>query len=110
MEFRAAREYCDALRIGGFSGWTLPKIDELEDIVADKGRGDIKGGITLADGLSLVWSRTSQRDTIESWRFNFRRWGPQQPSILGRTPGAPSDYVLSGYRVSATVLCVRKTD
>jgi hypothetical protein len=90
-----ASEYCRNLRLGGYSDWRLPTIDELEGIY-DRSLAKqykAKGPIELSD--SRVWSGTTNASG-EVWSFFF--------SYGGRSPSRTS-----GHGSAGTALCVRRS-
>jgi len=91
-----AKEYCTALRAGGFSDWRLPTIDELENLYdkSAKKAYKTKGTITLSD--SCVPSASLNPDG-EVWNFCF--------SYGGRTLTRAS-----GHGSGGRALCVRKAE
>ena len=91
-----AREYCTALRTGGFSDWRLPTVDELENLYDKnlKKANKVKGTIELSD--SCVPS-ASLNPAGEVWNFCF--------SYGGRTLTRAS-----GHGSGGRALCVRKSE
>ncbi len=91
-----AKEYCTALRTGGFSDWRLPTIDELENLYDRNSKKSyrVKGTITLSD--SCVPS-SSLNPSGEVWNFCF--------SYGGRTLTRAS-----GHGSGGRALCVRKSE
>jgi hypothetical protein len=79
VNWNQANAYCSNLRLGGFSDWRLPTIDELEGIydpsIDVPGRfadGDavtfhVKGNLKLSGGQ---WS-SSLKQAGEAWGFGF---------------------------------------
>jgi hypothetical protein len=88
-----ASDYCTGLRLGGFSDWRLPSIDELEAIYDSKlsKQYKIKGPIELVDSCVLSGTTNSSGDT---WTFCF--------SNGGRNLGGGT-----GCGTSGRALCVR---
>lgn len=91
-----AKEYCTALRTGGFSDWRLPTIDELENLYDrnSKKENKIKGTIIL--GGSCIPS-SSLNPSGDVWNFCFSYGG----KTLTRA---------SGHGSGGRALCVRKTE
>jgi hypothetical protein len=63
IEWAEAKNYCGTLRLGGFSDWRLPSVDELKSISEGKRAFDesvaiyhVKKGVFLSD--PSVWSST----------------------------------------------------
>jgi hypothetical protein len=72
VNWREANRYSQSLRLGGYSDWRLPTIDELEGIYEPDGKvgsRNTKGGIKV-DGSQ--WSRTGKM-FLWAWVFNFTR-------------------------------------
>jgi hypothetical protein len=91
-----ARDYCGTLRVGGFSDWRLPSIEELEALY-DKGAKKIyktKGPIEMSDSCALSGTTNP---TGEVWSFCFSYGG----KTLARAQGHGS---------AGRALCVRKAD
>jgi hypothetical protein len=91
-----AKEYCTALRIGGFSDWRLPTVDELENLYDrnSKKAYKVKGTIELSG--SCVPSSSINPDG-EVWNFCFSYGG----KTLTRA---------SGHGSGGRALCVRKSE
>jgi hypothetical protein len=68
---REAVKYCADLRLGGFSDWRVPEIDELAGLYdpAVPQRRHIRGGINLE--ICCAWSGTPGENSGEAWEFNF---------------------------------------
>ena len=67
-----AGTYCSKLRLGGYSDWELPTIDQLAEIYDQTQNVDgwhIKGGIRLSSGW--VWSRSTGNASGEAWFLGF---------------------------------------
>jgi hypothetical protein len=70
VDWNQATTYCTNLRLGGYTDWRLPTIDELQSIYdasANVGGNHVKGNLKI-DGVP--WSST-QKNSEEAWRFNF---------------------------------------
>jgi hypothetical protein len=78
VNWNQATAYCSNLRLGGYSDWRLPTIDELQGIYDPGSRvpgswrnGEanwrVKGNLKLS---GVPWSST-QKNAEEAWRFNF---------------------------------------
>jgi hypothetical protein len=91
LSWNDAQSYCRNLSLGGYSGWRLPTIGELESVYDSSAPKHIKGGIILLG--SYVWSSSSTASG-EIWNFYF---------------GAGSRYAndVGGGNVSGA-LCVRR--
>jgi hypothetical protein len=74
INWNQAIAYCTNLRLGGYSDWRLPTIDELKNIY-DVNAGDIhvKGNLKLSAGF--LWSST-QKNAGQVWLYAF---GTGQP-------------------------------
>jgi hypothetical protein len=94
MNSTQARDYCSALRLGGFSDWRLPTLDELSGLYDARSSKQFKakGPIELGDSCTLTGSTNNSG---EVWSFCF--------SYGGQSLRAPS-----GHGSAARVLCVRK--
>jgi hypothetical protein len=91
-----AQDYCSALRIGGFSDWRLPSIEELEGLFdkTAKKQFKTKGPIEMGDSCALSGSTNPSG---EVWSFCF--------SYGGRTLVRAQ-----GHGSAGRTLCVRKAD
>lgn len=72
VTWQEAASYCQNLTLGGYSGWRLPTIDELQGIydqTQNAGWAHIKGGIQLS---AWTWSNSAGTVSGEAWFFNFR--------------------------------------
>jgi hypothetical protein len=90
----AAQEYCRILPLGGYSGWRLPTIDELEKLYdpKDGDKNNIRKPFRLTD--YFLWSSTKQ-SSDSTWFFYFPK-------------GKRDSYLMSGAgRFRA--LCVRRS-
>jgi hypothetical protein len=69
VDWNQASNYCANLQLGGYSGWRLPTIDELQGIRDQTQAGwQIKGQI-VPTGLN--WSSSAGDTTGEAWAFFF---------------------------------------
>lgn len=72
-----ATDYCQNLSLGGYSGWHLPTIDQLDAIYDESHDNHNKGGIFITgDGASRdasreAWSITPGNASDETWVFDF---------------------------------------
>lgn len=73
LDWRAAGEYCETLRTGGFEDWRLPTLREIESLNAIWQRTGYKilGGILLTD--CCVWTSDREGDRAWTWDFRSRR-------------------------------------
>jgi len=90
VNWQKARSYCQNLRLGGYSNWRLPAIDELSEIYDAKvniagqmGSGSpatwhVKGNLQLS---GWQWSNTQGNTQWEAWIFLFAN-GKQYSSPL----------------------------
>jgi len=95
VSWNQARDYCGGLRLGEYSDWRLPTIDELEALYDAKLSKPYKakGPIELGAACSLSETKNSSG---EVWSFCF--------SYGGRTLGPPS-----GHGSQGRALCVRRS-
>lgn len=94
MNAGQAREYCTNLKLGGFSDWRLPTLDELSALY-DKSSSKhfkIKDPLELGDSCAMT---SSTNNSGEVWSFCF--------SYGGQSLRAPS-----GHGSAGRVLCVRQ--
>jgi len=87
VDWNQAKDYCRNLRLGGYSGWSTPSIDELAGIYGETQNDNgwhIKGGIQL----SSRWGWSSNRNRSfpvlyrEAWNFSFDN-GKRYSSLRG---------------------------
>ncbi len=70
LTWEAANEYARQLRLGGYSDWRLPTIEELEPLYDPKGGKEYN--IRKPFQLTSHWVWSSTREGSDSaWRFNF---------------------------------------
>lgn len=100
VHWRQANTYCADLRLGGYSNWRLPTIEEIATMydageVSTCGLSEchIKPGITLSS--SVEWSSSAGTASSEAWVFDF---GNGRPASLIRTVS-----------ISKRALCVRSS-
>lgn len=88
-----AISYCGSLRLGGYSDWRMPTIDELEAIYDSKlsKQHKVKGPIQLSDSCAMSGTTNNSG---EPWGFCFNYGGR---SLAGGT----------GCGSSGLALCVR---
>ncbi len=107
VDWNQAKTYCQNLRLGGYSGWRLPTIDELaaiydptqDSVLESLGESihyHIKRGIKLS--YPCIWSSSTSQDhgLVDAWFFCFST-GRRRPYAL-----ATGSYAL-------TALCVRRS-
>jgi hypothetical protein len=82
-----AQNYCRGLKLGGFSDWRLPTIDELTAIYdrGSKKQYKTKGPIELS-GLVILSGTTN--DSGEVWSFYFSYGGKSLASASGHGSAA----------------------
>jgi hypothetical protein len=95
VNWNEANSYCANLRLGGYLGWRLPSIDELQGIYDSTAKTKVKGGITLT-GWRWYWSATKYGSEFAG-RFGF--------NISGRGSGR-LDLRTSRFQ---RALCVRRS-
>ncbi|MGA3211849.1 MAG: DUF1566 domain-containing protein [Terriglobales bacterium] len=72
VDWNDANTYCQALKLGGYSDWRLPNIDELQKMYDPKPNAhgfSVKGNIALSGGW--CWSTTQERPG-RAFGFLFR--------------------------------------
>jgi tRNA A-37 threonylcarbamoyl transferase component Bud32 len=94
VDWNQAAKYCRNLRLGAYSDWRLPEIDQLEEIHDPSQASHIKGGIRLTSWL--YWSAT-KNGSGEARTFLFTN---------GERYSDPLDTTGLG---SLRALCVRRT-
>ncbi len=74
IDWHKANEYAKQLRLGGYSDWRLPTIEELEKLYDSKVNGEVK--IRKPFKLSGWWVWSSTKEGSDSaWHFNFGEFG-----------------------------------
>ncbi len=71
VTFMQAKYYCETLRLGGFSDWTLPAIDDLQKLFGGPANA---GGFHVAGPLKLTgweWSSPLGKEQGEAWALDF---------------------------------------
>lgn len=71
LSWSQAVRYCRELSLGGFKDWTLPSIDDLQEIfnsAQNDGGFHVKGPIHMT---GWQWSSTPGSQKGESWAFDF---------------------------------------
>jgi hypothetical protein len=71
LSWAQAQRYCRELTLGGLKDWTLPSIDDLQEIsqtAANENGFRIKGPIRLT---GWQWSATPGSQPGEGWAFDF---------------------------------------
>ena len=80
-----AKQYAGQLRLGGYSGWRLPTIDELEKLCDPQTTDNIREPFRLTG--NWVWSSTA-KGSGSAWSFAFGHGGqfvnPMDVSAGGR--------------------------
>ena len=69
--FMQAKYYCEALTLGGFDDWTLPVIDELQNLFGGPANA---GGFHVSGPLKLTgweWSSSLGKEGGEAWALDF---------------------------------------
>jgi hypothetical protein len=94
VNWNLARDYCGNLRVGGFSDWSLPTIDELEALYDEKLSKQFKARGPIELGGSCSLSET-KNNSGEVWSYCF--------SYGGRSLGP-----ISGHGSAGRALCVRR--
>jgi hypothetical protein len=97
LDWKEATDYCSNLRLGGYSGWILPSIDELGalyDTNSANGVRHIKGGIKLSE--CCAWSRSTQTPAAE------------KPFYFIFSDGRKA-FDLAGIKYHKRALCVRSS-
>lgn len=92
INWHNANEYAKQLRLGEYSDWRLPTIDELEKLYDPKEESNIRKPFHLTD--NWVWSSTKQ-GSASAWGFDF---------VHGRRRRLPVVFSFN-YRA----LCVRRS-
>jgi hypothetical protein len=92
VNWQKARNYCQSLRLGGYSDWRLPAIDELNDIYDPKvniagqmGSGSqatwhVKGDLQLS---GWQWSNTQGNASWQAWLFLFANGARYSSPLTG---------------------------
>jgi hypothetical protein len=71
VNWNQANAYCSNLRLGGFSDWRLPNIDELQgiyDVDVNVGGRYVKGNLQLS---GWEWSNSQVDASGWAWAFSF---------------------------------------
>jgi tetratricopeptide (TPR) repeat protein len=93
-----AANICQNLSVGGYSGWRLPEISELEGIYAS-GQETIKTRLRGTGGSGYTWSAT-RNGSGEPWMFGFpETWRPTGRRVLNNV----------GHIFIYRTLCVRRS-
>jgi hypothetical protein len=71
MDWHEAKEYAKQLRIGGFSDWRLPTVDELEELHDHLGRVKYMVPKPLQLVSFDIWSSTKKRGADAAWYYEF---------------------------------------
>jgi hypothetical protein len=85
LSWRQAERYCRELTLDGMRGWTLPLIDDLQQIFEsskEQGGYHIKGNLKLT---GWQWSSTPGSQPGEGWAFDFGDGG--RASVSGGDSG-----------------------
>ena len=81
VNWNQAREYCSTSRLGGYSDWRLPTIDDLEALYDSRLTKEYKAKGPIDLSASCVWSGTTN-DSGEVWSFCFS-YGGRSPVTIG---------------------------
>jgi Protein of unknown function (DUF1566)/TIR domain len=81
VNWHDANKYAQKLRLGGYSDWRLPTIDELEKLY-DSGELDIRKPFRLTGRSRWVWSSTVTEFEDSAWYFSFVS-GIRELDLLG---------------------------
>ena len=73
MYWKDACEYCEKLKLGGFSDWRLPNLEELKLAYKNKGKlKNVKPNYHWSITNNYYWSTTKgNSDSSHSWIVNF---------------------------------------
>jgi hypothetical protein len=86
INWSEAEEYCRNLRLGGYSGWQLPTIDELAKLYdPEGGNNNIRKPFRLTGWLA--WSST-KKDPDSAWGFFFNSGARDSFSIVFSSYGS----------------------
>jgi hypothetical protein len=99
VDWHEASNYCANLQLGGYSGWRLPTIDELQGIYDQTQNISVNYGLVHVKGnlqLSGAWSNSAGNSSDEAWLFYFGNGKRVSGVLWGR-----------GYDASAE--CVRRS-
>ena len=89
LKYKAAVQYCAALRLGGYSDWRTPTIDELDTVTSGYSYNKLEARGKKADshpatGIELAWGKTPENGVHlvvdDAWKqqdghggYRFRR-------------------------------------
>jgi len=93
LDWSQANEYCQNLRLGDYSNWRLPTIDQLENLYDPRGEPKIRKPIRVTGGFGM-WS-SNKEGSDSAWVFNF-------------VNGVRNSYRMA-YSSGGRALCVRRT-
>lgn len=69
VNWNQANAYCSNLRLGGYSDWRLPTIDELQGIYDERSSIHVKGNLILS--TNWQWSSSQASASGGAWYFAF---------------------------------------
>jgi hypothetical protein len=84
VNYTQAGEYCSSLKLGGFSDWRLPTIDELEPLYDRSVSKPYKAKGPLELGDACFWSG-SMNPAGEVWTFYFTYGGRSLTRATGHS-------------------------
>jgi hypothetical protein len=107
IDWNGAVAYCKSLRIGGYSDWQLPTIQELQGL-HDPVYSGLRGGVTVPDRGAYLWS---EQKSFLKQGANVSSGAMAMPAFFYVGLGGPRQFPLdSGGSLPAPMraLCVRR--